>query len=707
MIMRAGNYLLSQQQQNPGSDGDIRTLWIGNLQPWMDEFYIMSIFAQPGAWFQAQSAKVIRNKGYGFIEFANHGVAAWVLQAYNGTQMPSCEQTFRLNWAQSGAGERRQAAGPEYTIFVGNLAPEVSDYVLTQTFKSVYPSVKGAKVVTDRTTGRSKGYGFVRFWDEGEQMRAMTEMIGQYCWTRPMRIAPADNKQPLTVGPGMFYIKNLLALSMFNLVSLALSSGFMQYNRFLSLLSRLLFAAMYQDNQGANPGESDPSNTTILVGAVDVSATDDESKSVFGQCGELGHAEIPPGKSCGFAESSNRASAEHALSRWDGQSDRAHKKGRTANAAPFSGFPTDLVEHILAGVPGRSTANFGHICREWRSILAHPNFKKSFLTRGYSFRRLLLLTFRDNGQRLSFSSPLDSDGKNSLVLSPYRPCPRDLSDRVGCPQEGFITGRVQEAGIAIWNPLTTELVSLPEVELMSGVEAIPFLGYDPTDVQFKVLCIKATQLPYVNVNLSMANQGNMILTLGNGQHLWRSVNSKPHHPLSKGVCIEGTLYYTAGVYSWMKVSMVVCFDIRSEVFRYIDIEEGTSRFMNSSSTLVNYKGKLGALQFTFAYPKRLELWVLEKSETWSTTIYEFPESFGNIVEQTELTIVGMDSRDTDTVLLAPHFLSSPPFYIYYFGLQRCTVTRVEIQGFGKVSHKKVDLRLGYIENLKTLADYGN
>uniref|UniRef100_A0A1J3DQL0 Polyadenylate-binding protein RBP45A n=1 Tax=Noccaea caerulescens TaxID=107243 RepID=A0A1J3DQL0_NOCCA len=266
--------------QNPGADGEIRSLWIGDLQPWMDEGYIMSIFAQSG---EAQSAKVIRNKqtgqceGYGFIEFANHAAAERVLQTYNGAQMPSCEQTFRLNWAQSGAGERRQAEGPDYTIFVGDLAPEVSDYMLTETFTNVYRSVKGAKVVTDRTTGRSKGYGFVRFSDESEQMRAMTEMNGQYCATRPMRIGPAANKQPLTMRP-----------------------------------------ATYQDNQGGNPGESDPSNTTIFVGALDASVTDDELKSVFGQFGELVHVKIPPGKRCGFVQYTNRASAEQALSLLNG-----------------------------------------------------------------------------------------------------------------------------------------------------------------------------------------------------------------------------------------------------------------------------------------------------------------------------------------------------------------------------------------------------
>ena len=34
--------------QNPGSDNEIRSLWIGALQPWMDENYIMTVFAQTG-----------------------------------------------------------------------------------------------------------------------------------------------------------------------------------------------------------------------------------------------------------------------------------------------------------------------------------------------------------------------------------------------------------------------------------------------------------------------------------------------------------------------------------------------------------------------------------------------------------------------------------------------------------------------------------
>lgn len=133
-------------------------------------------------------------EGYGFVEFVSHAAAERILQTYNGTQMPGTEQTFRLNWASFGM-EKRPDAGPEHSIFVGDLAPDVTDYLLQETFRVQYPSVRGAKVVTDPNTGRSKGYGFVKFADEAERNRAMTEMNGVYCSTRPMRISAATPKK--------------------------------------------------------------------------------------------------------------------------------------------------------------------------------------------------------------------------------------------------------------------------------------------------------------------------------------------------------------------------------------------------------------------------------------------------------------------------------------------------------------------------------
>ncbi|KAL7217852.1 hypothetical protein ACSBR2_011142 [Camellia fascicularis] len=243
--------------------------------------------------FQLSSVKVIRNKqtgqpeGYGFIEFTTRAAAERLLQTYNGTLMPNSEQNFGLNWATLGAGERRADDGPDYTIFVGDLAADVTDYMLLETFKPHYPSIKGAKVVTDRMTGRTKGYGFVRFGDESEQVRAMTEMNGVLCSTRPMRIGAAATKKPA-------------------------GGGGQQYQK-----ATYQNSSTYQNSQGSQ-GETDPNNTTIFVGGLDESVLDDHLRQVFGQFGELVHVKIPAGKRCGFVQFADRACAEQALSMLNG-----------------------------------------------------------------------------------------------------------------------------------------------------------------------------------------------------------------------------------------------------------------------------------------------------------------------------------------------------------------------------------------------------
>ncbi|KAL9241101.1 hypothetical protein vseg_015250 [Gypsophila vaccaria] len=98
-------------------------------------------------------------------------------------------EPFRFNWASFGIGKRRTDAGPKHSIFVGDLAPNVSDYLLQETFSAHCPSVRGAKAVTDPSTGCSKGYWFVKFADEMLRNRAMTEINCQYCLFRPMRIS--------------------------------------------------------------------------------------------------------------------------------------------------------------------------------------------------------------------------------------------------------------------------------------------------------------------------------------------------------------------------------------------------------------------------------------------------------------------------------------------------------------------------------------
>ncbi|KAJ7933618.1 hypothetical protein B0H13DRAFT_1592236 [Mycena leptocephala] len=88
----------------------------------------------------------------------------------------------------------------EYSIFVGDLAPETSNSDLVAVFRNAvlglrndraptfirpFASCKSAKIMLDLVTGVSRRYGFVRFTDEADQQCALIEMHGLYCLSRP------------------------------------------------------------------------------------------------------------------------------------------------------------------------------------------------------------------------------------------------------------------------------------------------------------------------------------------------------------------------------------------------------------------------------------------------------------------------------------------------------------------------------------------
>uniref|UniRef100_A0A8C4NP79 tRNA selenocysteine-associated protein 1 n=1 Tax=Eptatretus burgeri TaxID=7764 RepID=A0A8C4NP79_EPTBU len=86
---------------------------------------------------------------------------------------------------------------PEYSIFVGDLTPEVDNFQLYDFFVRKYPSCMSGKVITDQN-GVSRGYGFVRFAEENEQKKALGEMQGATgLGSRPVKISLATPKKYL------------------------------------------------------------------------------------------------------------------------------------------------------------------------------------------------------------------------------------------------------------------------------------------------------------------------------------------------------------------------------------------------------------------------------------------------------------------------------------------------------------------------------
>ena len=148
-------------------------LWMGDVQPWMDESFILKAFSFYN--FYPKGIKLIHNKltnelkNFCFINFQTIEEANKCLILLTGKTIPNTRIKFKLNWANYFSTFNK-------SVYVGNLSPDVDDISLYNLFKERYPSVHHASVITDN--GKSKGFGFILFRGEEDYERCLKEMNG-------------------------------------------------------------------------------------------------------------------------------------------------------------------------------------------------------------------------------------------------------------------------------------------------------------------------------------------------------------------------------------------------------------------------------------------------------------------------------------------------------------------------------------------------
>ena len=261
-----------------------RTLWMGDLESWMDENYIKTLFKKYG---EHVSVKIMRDKsqvkspGYGFIEFNTPSAAERLLSQLNGTMIPNTNMYFKLNKAS----HSQKGGDGEYSVFVGDLANDVDDFALLQCFQARYMSVKSAKVVTDPISGASKNYGFVKFGDELEQQRSMMEMQGVVCGSRPIRVSAATPK----------YRQN--------------------YSNIQLSKPTITTASTFIPNVYVGPVEPD---ATVYVGNIPVTTTEQDIQEFFAGYSDIIGIKIPPARNCAFVQFALRKNAEMAIVNMNG-----------------------------------------------------------------------------------------------------------------------------------------------------------------------------------------------------------------------------------------------------------------------------------------------------------------------------------------------------------------------------------------------------
>ena len=84
-------------------------------------------------------------------------------------------------------------------LFVGNLSYSLLQDDLTQIFNQI-GEVESVKIITDKETNRSKGFGFVEMQSKDDAQKAISELDGKEVDGRALRVneateKPRDNKR--------------------------------------------------------------------------------------------------------------------------------------------------------------------------------------------------------------------------------------------------------------------------------------------------------------------------------------------------------------------------------------------------------------------------------------------------------------------------------------------------------------------------------
>ncbi|KAL6574846.1 hypothetical protein OROMI_012131 [Orobanche minor] len=190
--------------EEPSFAPDLK-LFVGNLPFSVDSAALAGLFQQAGG---VETVEVIydkatgRSRGFGFVTMSTIEEAEAAAQKFNGYELEG--RALRVNSGppppKRENGLFRGFRGPEgmsstdtNKLHVGNLSWDVDNLAL-ETLFSEQGNVKEARVVYDRESGRSRGFGFVTYSSPEEVNNAIEVLDGTDLDGRPIRVSPAEGR---------------------------------------------------------------------------------------------------------------------------------------------------------------------------------------------------------------------------------------------------------------------------------------------------------------------------------------------------------------------------------------------------------------------------------------------------------------------------------------------------------------------------------
>ncbi|KAK9119904.1 hypothetical protein Scep_017997 [Stephania cephalantha] len=172
-------------------------LFVGNLPYDVDSEKLAQLFDQAGV---VEVAEVIYNRdtdqsrGFGFVTMSTVEEAEKAVDTFNRYDLGGRLLTVNKAAPRGARPERSpRVFESSFRIYVGNLPWQVDDARLEQVF-SEHGKVVEARVVYDRESGRSRGFGFVTMASQAEMDDAIAALDGQSLDGRAIRANAAEER---------------------------------------------------------------------------------------------------------------------------------------------------------------------------------------------------------------------------------------------------------------------------------------------------------------------------------------------------------------------------------------------------------------------------------------------------------------------------------------------------------------------------------
>ncbi|KAG6696990.1 hypothetical protein I3842_09G176600 [Carya illinoinensis] len=198
-----------EEVEERGFSPDLK-LFVGNLPFSVDSAQLAGLFESAG---NVEMVEVIydkttgRSRGFGFVTMSTVEETEVAAQQFNGYELDGRplrvnagpppprreDSSFRGTRGGSsfGGGQGGPSSGGGYRVHVGNLAWGVDDLALQSLF-SEQGKVVEARVIYDRESGRSRGFGFVTFSSSAEVNNAIESLDGVDLNGRALRVSAAE-----------------------------------------------------------------------------------------------------------------------------------------------------------------------------------------------------------------------------------------------------------------------------------------------------------------------------------------------------------------------------------------------------------------------------------------------------------------------------------------------------------------------------------